>query len=361
MTRRVAALPAALLLGVALAAPGAAPLAATLEAVRASGAVRCGVSPELPGFSTADSLGRFEGFDIELCRVIAAAVLGDADAVEPVPLEPAARFLALGAREVDLLALSLDWTLVRDARYGEFAGAVFHDGQAFMARRERGLRSALELDDRRVCVERGTNAELVVADFFTTSGLRYRPLYFDGSTALFDGYERGECEAVTAGRLALAARRSGFERAAAHVILPELISKETRGPMVRADDERWENIVRWSLACMIDAEELGVRSTDVPTLVEREAVREAAGAGAEAETTSGVTTTNAVSRLLGLAGGSGAELGLEPTWCADIVRLVGNYDEVYTRHLGPDSALGLERSINALWSAGGLIYAPPVR
>lgn len=319
----------------------AAPRADTLAEVRERGAVRCGVAPALAGFSSADSLGEYSGFDVELCRALAAAVLGEAEAIEAVPVSAAERFDALAAGAFDVLARSTPWTLANNAR-AEFAGIGFHDGQAFMTRRREALRSALELDDRRVCVELGTDDELHAADFFVASELRYRPVYLEDRDAAFAAYARDECTAITTARSTLAARRSELSDADAHVILPELISKDPRGPVVRNDDPAWENVVRWTLACMIDAEELGVSSV------------EAARAGS--------APTPAIARLLGRDdGGGGAALGLEPDWCADVLRLVGNYGEVYERHVGPDTPLGLERGINALWTDGGLIHAPPIR
>lgn len=341
-----------LLVTLPLASSLASAQATTLESVRASGAVRCGVNPEFPGFSSANSLGAFSGFGIDVCRAVAAAVFGDGEAFEAVPVDADEQFAALAARRFDVLLRNVTWTLGSNARHGEFVGTHFHDGQGFMTPRQTGLRSALELDDRRICVERDTSAELNAADFFIASEIRYRPVYFDDRAAAFAGYAAEECDAITTDRASLAARRSGLDSPEAHVILPELISKEPFGPMVRPDDVGWENVVRWSLNCMIDAEELGIASGDVAGRIARAA--DASEGGAE-------PATSAVSNLLGITGDAGEALGLRPRWCADIVRLVGNYGEVYERHVGPDTPLGLRRGINALWSDGGLIHAPPVR
>ena len=339
--RRTGAPAPLLLLLASLALPAAAPLAATLEDVRARGSVRCGVNAELPGFSTANSLGAYRGFDIDLCRAVAAATLADEEAIEPIAVGAAESFEALKANEIDLLSRGTTWTLERNARHGEFAGTSFYDGQGFMVTRRSGIRSALELDGRRICVGRDTSSELNAADFFAVSELRYRPVYFDSEAGAFDAYVRGECEAITSERSTLAAERAGFDEPTTHEVLPESISKEPRGPLVRAGDERWENIVRWTLNCMLNAEELGVSSGNVAS-----------------ESDSALP---AVRRLLGADGAAGEALGLAPDWCASIVRRVGNYGEVYERHVGPDTPIGLGRGINALWTDGGLMYAPPVR
>ena len=324
----------------AFALPALAP-AATLDDVRARGVVRCGVNAGLAGFSTANSLGVYSGFDVDLCRAIAAAVFRDEEAVEPVPTTSVDRFDDLEAGRFEVLSRNTTWTLDRNARYGQFVGTSFYDGQGFMARKRSGVRSALELDGRRICVGRGTTSELNAADFFDVAELRYRPVYYDDQGGAFDGYVADECDAVTTDRSALAAQRSAFETPAAHLVLPEIISKEPLGPVVRAGDAEWENVVRWTLNCMINAEELGITSAAVDSPASR--------------------ATPAARRLLGLEGEAGEALGLEPEWCANIVALVGNYGEVYERHVGPDTPIALPRGVNALWTDGGLIYAPPIR
>ena len=324
-------------------APGAALGAegGTLEAVRERGALVCGVNPDLPGFSTSDSLGVWRGLDVDLCRAVASAVLDDPEALEFVPVTATERFEALVAARFDLLARNTTWTLSRNALHGEFVGVNYYDGQGFMVGRRTGIRSALELDNQSVCVSRGTTTELNAIDFFVAGNLRYRPVYYEDGVSAAGGYEKGECVALTTDRSGLAAFRTAFAEPAAHRVLPEVISKEPLGPMVRAGDAGWANIVRWSLACMINAEEMGLT---------RENVQRA-----------GAATTPAARRLLGEDDDVGALLGLDARWCARIVRDVGNYAESYARNVGPDTPLALERGVNRLWTDGGLLYAPPVR
>jgi len=313
----------------------------TLEAVRERGRVVCGVDPGLPGFSSANSLGVWSGIDVDLCRAVASAVFDDPGAAEFVPTPARDRFDALAAGAVDLLVRNTTWTLARNVLHGEFVGVNYFDGQGFMVPKHTGIESALELDGRRVCVARGTAAERNVADFFVLMKLRYRPVHVDDELEAARRYAAGECDALTTGRSTLAARRSGFERPDAHAVLPEVISKEPLGPLVRAGDARWSNVVRWTLACMINAEELGLSQTDVRR----------PGAG----------STPAARRLLGDEGNTGELLGLDARWCARVVRDVGNYAESYERNVGPSTPLGLERGVNRLWTDGGLLYAPPVR
>lgn len=319
----------------------ASPLAAdTLEDVRERGWVRCGVNVGLDGFASANSLGEYTGFDIDLCRAVAVAALGD-DVIEAVPTTAGARFDDLAAARFDVLSRDTTWTLEREARHGQFAGTSFHDGQGFMVPRSAGARSALELDGARLCVVRGSVWARNAEEFFTLGGLDYRPVVAADEDEAFVRYARGDCDAVTADRSRLGARRAALERPDAHAILPELISKEPLGPLVRDDDPVWENLVRWSLACLVDAEELGLSSANVD---EPEA-----------------NATRAARVLLGREGDVGGALGLGRDWCADIVRTVGNYAEIYERHLGPDTPLGLPRGLNELWTNGGLLFAPPLR
>ena len=337
--RTVAACAAASLLG-----PPAAAVAAdgdTLAAVRERGALRCGVNADLPGFAQANSLGAWSGLDIDVCRAVASAVFGDADAVDFVPVSSVDRFDDLLAGDYDVLVRNTTWTLERDTGFGAFAGVNYYDGQGFMVPKRLGLRSALELDDRPICVTRETTTERNAIDYFASTSMRYRPVYFDDQVDAIAGYASGACDVITTDRSALAGLRTGLDEPDAHVVLPEILSKEPLGPLVRGDDGRWEDVVRWSLNCMINAEELGVGSADArdPDAASSPAAR----------------------RLVGLEGEAGAQLGLGASWCADIVAEVGNYAESYERNVGPDTPLGLERGVNALWTDGGLMYAPPIR
>lgn len=314
---------------------------ATLGAVTDRGALRCGVNQQLAGFATANSLGEYSGFDVDVCRAVASAVFNDPEAVEMVPVSAGERFIALNSGSIDVLSRNTTWTLQRNADFGNFAGVNFFDGQGFMVTKRSGIRSALELDNQPICVSRDTTSELNAADFFTVSDLRYRPVYYDDQSEAAQGYVEGKCKAMTTDRSALAANRASFAQPAAHVILPEVISKEPLGPMVAHGDTDWENIVRWTLNCMINAEELGVNSANVNE--------------------TGTGSTPAIRRLLGAEGSTGIILGLHPNWCGRVIMHVGNYGEVYNRHIGPDTPVGLPRGINDLWTNGGLIYAPPLR
>ena len=335
------AAPAVALLAAAFVAPAAPVAADTLETVRARGAVVCGVNSDLPGFSRADSLGHWSGLDVDLCRAVASAVFGDPEAAEFVPISNTERFAALGEGRFDLLVRNTTWTLSRNALHGEFVGVNYYDGQGFMVPVRSGVRSALELDGRTICVSRDTTTELNAIDFFALNELRYRPVYFGDDVTAAAGYAAGDCDALTTDRSGLAAQRAGFARPEAHRVLPEIISKEPLGPMVRADDARWANVVRWTLACMVNAEEMGLTSANV-------------GRGE-------LPRTPAARRLLGEEGDLGELLGLDARWCGEVVRDVGNYAESYERNVGPDTPLALARGVNRLWTDGGLLYAPPVR
>ena len=315
--------------------------AATLENVKARGALRCGVNPELAGFASANSLGEYSGFDVDVCRAVATAVFNDPEAVEMVPVSAGQRFSALTSKTIDILSRNTTWTLQRNADFGTFIGVNFYDGQGFMVNKRSGIRSALELDNQTICVSRNTTSELNAGDFFTVSDIRYKPVYFDDETNSAQGYRDGKCTAMTTDRSGLAAARTTLAQPDAHLVLPEVISKEPLGPVVPHNDAAWENIVRWSLNCMINAEELGVTSEN--------ANKKSTG------------TTPAIRRLIGTEGDIGANLGLHPSWCSRIVMQVGNYGEVYDRHIGPNTPIGLSRGINELWTNGGLIYAPPIR
>lgn len=315
--------------------------AGTLDDVKARGALRCGVNTELAGFARANSLGEYAGFDVDVCRAVATAVFNDSEAVEMIPLSSSERFEALQSGRLDILARNTTWTLERNALYGDFAGVNFYDGQGFMVPKSSGIRSALELDNTTICVGRDTTSEVNAADFFTVSDLRYRPVFFDDQSEAADGYNAGKCKALTTDRSALAAQRTTFEQPDAHIVLPEVISKEPLGPLVPKNDSDWANVVRWTLNCMINAEELGVSSGNVNDPK--------------------VGSTPAIRRLIGIEGDTGANLGLNPLWCSRVILQIGNYSEVYEKHIGPDTPIGLERGINSLWTNGGLIYAPPLR
>lgn len=313
----------------------------TLTEVRDRGAVVCGVNPNLRGFSMPNSLGVYSGLDVDLCKAVASAVFGDPEAADFVPVSAPERFTALLAGNFDVLVRNTTWTFERNARYGEFAGVNYYDGQGFMVAKKSAIRSALELDNVPICVSRGTTTELNAIDFFTVSKMRYRPVYFSDGIDAARGFEAGKCGALTTDRSGLAAQRSGFAQPEAYYVLPEVISKEPLGPVVRDNDGEWANIVRWSLNCMINAEEMGITSDNVQS--------------------KSSASSPAARRLLGIEGEFGVLLGLDKYWCANIIRDVGNYGESYERHIGTDTPIGLERGVNGLWTNGGLLYAPPIR
>ena len=329
--------------GAAALAIGAGAQAGTLDDVRAKGFVQCGVSQGVPGFSNPDEAGVWSGIDVDVCRAVAAAIWGDADKVKYTPLTAKERFTALQSSEIDVLSRNTTWTLVRDTALGlDFAGVNYYDGQGFMVRKDLGVSSALELDGASVCTNIGTTTELNMADFFRTNGLSYEPVAFEKADEVVAAYDEGRCDAYTTDRSGLAAQRVKLADPGAHMILPETISKEPLGPVVRHGDNQWGDVVRWSLFAMLEAEEYGVNSGNVDDLRAN-------------------TTNPVIKRLLGVEGNTGESLGLPNDWAYNIVKQVGNYAESYDRNVGPDTPVGLARGVNALWKDGGIQYPMPVR
>ncbi len=338
--RNVIAVGAMALAGLGAGAAGA----STLDEVRARGAVQCGVSTGLPGFSFTKADGDWDGFDVAVCRAVAAAVFGDATKVRFTPATSQVRFTLLASGEVDLLARNTTWTFSRDTDLKfEFTGVNYYDGQGFMVPKALGVTSAKELNGATVCIQTGTTTELNLADFFRANGMIYDPVPVSDDKEAQQKYLSNACDIYTTDASGLAAVRATFQDPAAHTVLPEIVSKEPLGPLVRHGDHEWGDIVRWSLNAMIAAEELGVTSANVAEL--------AAAAGDNPE----------VNRLLGTEGALGAMIGLEADWAAQIIAQVGNYGEAFETHLGPNTAIGLERGLNAQWTDGGLLYAPPFR
>lgn len=313
----------------------------TLDAVKAKGFVQCGVSQGLPGFSNPDDQGNWTGLDVDVCRAIAAAVFGDAKAVKFTPLSAKVRFTALTSGEIDVLSRNTTWTMSRDTDFGEFIGVSYYDGQGFMVPKELGVTSALELDGAAICTNTGTTTELNVADFFRANKMNYSVVAFEKSDEVVAAYDSGRCDVYTTDRSGVAAQRTKLSKPDDHVVLPEIISKEPLGPVVRHGDSNWADIGRWSLNCMINAEEAGITQANVAEMAKSD--------------------NPAIKRLLGSEGDLGGKLGLANEFCAQIVAGVGNYAEVYDRNVGPDTPLKLERGVNALWSDGGILYAPPQR
>ncbi len=316
---------------------------ATLDAVKAKGYVQCGVSTGLPGFSAADEKGQFTGIDVDMCRGVAAAIFGDAGKVKYSPLTAKERFTALQSGEIDMLPRNTTWTFTRDTSLGlNFAGVNYYDGQGFLVTKNLGVKSALELDGASFCIQAGTTTELNLADYFRANKMQYTPITFDTSDQTVKAFEAGRCDALTSDQSQLYALRIKLEKPDSAMVLPEVISKEPLGPVVRQGDDEWFNIVKWMLFAMINAEELGVTSANVDQM--------------KAE-----STDPNVRRLLGVEGVKGEWLGLPNDWGYNIVKHVGNYSEVFERNVGKGGPLGISRGLNALWSKGGIQYAPPIR
>ncbi|KDE40150.1 Glutamate Aspartate periplasmic binding protein precursor GltI [Nitrincola lacisaponensis] len=333
----------ATLVGAAVAVTAAAGVnASTLDTVKNRGAVQCGVSDGLPGFSATDSAGRWQGIDADFCRAVAAAVLGDAEKVNFVSLTATERFTALQSGEIDVLPRNTTWTLTRDASLGlNFTGVNYYDGQGFLVSKELGVSSALELDGASVCISSGTTTELNLADYFRMNGMSYEPVLYDTSDQTAAGFEAGRCDILTSDQSQLYALRLQLSDPDSAVVLPEVISKEPLGPVVRQGDDVWFNIVKWTLFAKVNAEELGITSANVDEM----------------------TSSNdpSVQRFLGTSGNMGELLRLDNQWAYNIVKQVGNYGEVFERTVGTGSPLNIERGLNALWTDGGLQYAPPIR
>jgi len=313
----------------------------TLDAVKAKGFVQCGVSQGLPGFSNPDDQGKWTGLDVEFCRAMAAAIFGDGDKVKFTPLSAKVRFTALTSGEIDVLARNTTWTQTRDTDFGEFVGVNYYDGQGFMVPKSLGVASALELDGAAVCTNTGTTTELNVADFFRANNMSYTVVAFEKADEVVAAYDAGRCDVYTTDRSGLAAQRTKLSKPDDHVVLPEIISKEPLGPLVRHGDSTWGDIARWTLNCMINAEELGVNSGNLGDMA--------------------ASNNPGIKRLMGTEGDMGSKLGLGNDFCANVVGAVGNYAESYDRNVGPDTPLKLDRGVNALWSQGGILYAAPMR
>jgi len=327
-----------IILAAVLSAPAAAQ--STLDAVRAKGYVQCGVSTGIAGFSAPDSKGVWHGIDIDMCRAVAAAVFGDANKVRYTALTTQQRFTALQSGEVDLLARNSTWTLSRDASLGiNFVGVNYYDGQGFMVPKKLNVKSAKQLNGATICVQPGTTTELNLADYFRANKMSFKPVVIEKLEEVLNAYFSGRCDAFTTDQSGLVAlRASRAPRPDDHLILPELISKEPLGPAVRHGDDRWFDIVKWSLFAMIEAEELGLSSKNID------------------EQAKGQNPT--IQRFVGASGDIGKMMALDNRWAYNIVKQVGNYGESFEANLKP---LGFERGLNRLWNQGGLLYVPPIR
>src|SRR6478609_1084385 len=316
--------------------------AQTLKAVKDRGMLNCGANGTLAGFGLPDAQGKWTGLDVDFCRAIAAAVLNDPDKVKFVPLSAKDRFTALQSGEVDLLARNTTWTSSRDTSLGlNFVGVNYFDGQGFVVRKALKVNSALELNDAAVCVQQGTTTELNLADYFRANKMKLKTVTFASADEAIKAYDSGRCDAFTTDASGLYAERLRLAKSDDHIVLPEIISKEPLGPSVRHGDDQWFDIVKWTHYAMLTAEELGVTKENVDEMTK--------------------STNPDVRRLLGTEGNYGEQLGLTKDWAYRVIKLVGNYGEVFEKNVGQGSPLKIARGINALWTKGGLQYAPPIR
>ncbi|HLB80993.1 MAG TPA: amino acid ABC transporter substrate-binding protein [Dongiaceae bacterium] len=317
--------------------------AGTLDDVKAKGFVQCGVTTGLAGFAAPDDQGNWKGLDVDVCRAIAAAIFGDATKLKFTPTNAKERFTALQSGEVDLLSRNTTWTFSRDTDLGfDFVGVTYYDGQGFMVRKELAVDSALKLGGASVCVQTGTTTELNLADYFRASNMELKSVVFETNEQARQAYDEGRCDAYTTDASGLAAERSVLAKPEDHIILPEIISKEPLGPLVRHGDNNWGDVVRWSLNAMIIGEEFGITQANVDDM-------KASSQNPE------------VRRLLGVEGEMGKMIGLPNEWAYNIVKQVGNYGDSFERNVGLKTPLALARGLNELWSKGGLLYAPPIR
>ena len=331
-------------LGLLVAVPAPALAGKTLDAIKARGQLVCGVNTGLAGFAQADSNGQWTGLDVDVCRAVAAAVLGDPNKVKWVPLNAQQRFTALQSGEIDLLSRNTTWTLSRDASLGmHFTAVTYYDGQGFLVPVKAKLKSAKQMKGATVCVQAGTTTEKNLTDYSRANALSLKPVVFDKLEAATGAYFSGRCVAFTADASALASiRNKEAKNPAEHQILPELISKEPLGPMVRRGDDEWFSIAKWVVFGLIEAEEYGVTQ-------------------ANADKELATSTDPVVMRLLGKTEDLGKQLGLDKEWLLRAIKATGNYGEIFERNVGPKTALNLPRGSNRLWSQGGLMYAPPLR
>ena len=339
---RQAFIPAAVVL-LALLVAGSPPVhAQTLKAVKERGTLNCGVGQGLLGFSSQGEGNGWSGFDVDVCRAIAAAIFGDPDKVTFTPLDAAARFAALQSNKVDVLSRNSTWTMSRETSLGlMFTGVAYYDGQGFLLRREAGIDTALQLGGKNVCTQTGTTSELNLVDYFRARDMGLKVLALGTAEESRKAYDDRKCDVLTSDVSQLYAERLKLAAPDSHIILPEVISKEPLGPAVRQGDDQWFNLVKWTLYALINAEELGLKSASVDDAMK--------------------SPNPDIRRLIGTEGEFGQQLGLANDWAARAVRAVGNYGEIYERNVGTQSRLSIPRGLNALWTHGGIQYAPPVR
>lgn len=314
----------------------------TLDAVKKKGIVSCGVSTGLAGFSQKDEKGQWSGLDVDVCRGVAAAVLGDASKVQYKPLTAKERFTALQSGEIDILSRNTTWTHTRDTSLGlNFAGVVYYDGAGFMVSKKLGVKSATELDGANACIQAGTSTELAISDYFRENKMKYKAITFDTSDQTRAGFESGRCDFLVSDQSQLYALRIGLKDPEGALVLPEVISKEPLGPVVRQNDDEWFNVVKWVVNASIEGEYQGVTSSNAADM-------KANGNPGQ-------------KRLLGTEGDLGEKLGLPADWAFQVIKQVGNYSESFERNVGQDSPLKIARGLNAQWNKGGILYSPAMR
>ena len=318
-------------------------MAGTLDDVKKAGVLKCGVNTGLAGFSEADSKGHWRGLDVDYCRAMAAAVLGDSTKVKYVPLNAKERFTALQSGEIDVLSRNTTWTETRDTTLGiNFVGTDYYDGQGFMVPKKLGVKSAKELDGATLCIQAGTTTEMNLADYFKANGMKYKAITFDTNEQVDKAFFAGRCDILTTDQSGLYAARTKAADPSKYVVLPEIISKEPLGPAVRQGDDQWFNIAKWTLNALITAEEKGVTSKNVDDMAKNSKDPE-------------------IRRLLGVEGTMGKNVGLDADAFKREIKQVGNYGEIFERNVGVNTPLKIKRGLNQLWSKGGILYSPPFR
>lgn len=314
----------------------------TLENVKSKGILSCGVSTGIAGFSATDSSGEWKGLDVDMCKAVASAVLGDTSKIKYVPLTAKERFTALQSGEIDMLSRATTWTATRDTSLGlNFAGVNYYDGQGFLVSKRIGVNSALELDGATVCIQAGTTSELNLTDYFKANKMTYKPITYDTSGQTIEGFKSGRCDVVTSDASQLYGLVLKVKDPNSVQVLPEIISKEPLGPVVRQGDDKWFNIVKWSHIAMLNAEEFGITKANVDSMKG--------------------SKNPGIQRILGESGEAGKNLGLDAKWAYNIIKNVGNYGESFDRNVGKDSPLKISRGLNELWTNGGLQYGAPIR
>ncbi len=314
-----------------------------LDAIKARGQIICGVTTGVTGFSSADSQGKWTGLEVDVCRAVAAALFGNSEKVKYVPTTAQQRFTALQSKEIDLLSRTTTWTLTRDTALGfDFTGVTYYDGQGFMVPKKLGVKSAKELNGATVCVQPGTTTELNLADYFRANKMTFKPVVIENVEEIRQAFFSGRCDVYTTDASGLySTRAANAPKPDDYLILPEIISKEPLGPVVRHGDNQWADIVRWTLYAMVEAEEYGITSKNVDEMLKSDNPN--------------------IKRILGVTPGMGKELGVDEKWVYNIIKQVGNYGEAFERNIGMQTPLKIERGFNALWTKGGLQYAPPIR